>query len=95
MWNFLEFAAWLRGKGTIRMKLWNPEDVQGSAQSETRAEFSLGLAHSSSFELFFCEAAGGNNNCKEGGQSFITVPVPLVQTCLHLRQLWVGVVSPP
>lgn len=53
MWNFLEFAAWLRGKGIIRMKLWNLEDVQGSAQSETGAEFSLGLAHRSSFEPFF------------------------------------------
>lgn len=53
MCSFLEFAEGLSGKFIIRMNLWNSEDVQGSAQSETRVEFSLDLPYSSHLELFF------------------------------------------
>lgn len=53
MWSFLEFASRLRDRGILRMNLWHPEDVQGRAKTETGTEFTLGLAHSSSFELLF------------------------------------------
>jgi len=51
--GFLEFAEVLSGKFIIRMDLWDPEDVQGSAQSETRVEFSLDLPYSPYLELSF------------------------------------------
>lgn len=87
MWSFLELAARLRGKVIIRMNLWHPEDVQGTAQSETGPEFSLGLAHSSSLELLFLRSCRWEQ-LQEGGKSFITAPVSLIWTCLHRRLLW-------
>lgn len=53
MYSFLEFAEGFSGKFIIRINLWKPEDIQGSAQSETRVEFSLDLPYSSYFKLFF------------------------------------------
>lgn len=87
MWSFLEFAARLRAKVIIRMNLWHSEDAQGRAQSETRTEFSLGLAHSSSFELLFLQSCRWQQ-LQEGGQIFITAPVPFTWTRLHLILLW-------
>lgn len=79
MYSFLEFAEAFSGKFIIRINLWDPEDVQGSAQSETRVEFSLDLPYSSYFKLFFSvKLQIGITSCEREGQTFITVTVSLI-----------------